>query len=56
MRNYCGWFMIFAALILAGCSGNEKAKELRFSGTLELNEHSVGARAAGRIVSLAADE
>jgi len=56
VRNYCLGLMFFAAFVLAGCNGNGGTKELKFSGTLELNEHSVGARAAGRIVSLSVDE
>ena len=44
---------IAAAILLTGCSN---ARLHIYSGTLELTEHSVGARVAGRLTTLLVDE
>ena len=44
---------IATAILLTGC-GN--ARQHVYSGTLELTEHSVGARVAGRLTTLLVDE
>lgn len=46
--------MVLAAFI--GCSPNQNLESLKFSGTLELTEHSLGAKVAGRLVTLLTDE
>ena len=49
-------FLVLLLLIMSGCgSWNEKSKET-FSGTIEINEHVLGAKVAGRIISLNVDE
>jgi len=45
-------FFIGAILVLAGCQTRSHV----YSGTLELTEHSVGARVAGRLTTLLVDE
>src|SRR5437879_7444505 len=45
--------LIVVAILLTGC-GN--ARQHVYSGTLELTEHSVGARVAGRLTTLRVDE
>lgn len=48
LLSVLGWF--------AGCDRLRSDEALSFSGTLELTEHNVGARVAGRIVTLDVDE
>src|SRR3989338_4463625 len=49
--------VIFAVgtLITLGC-GRDNGKALKFSGTLELTEHSLGTKVAGRLATLNVDE
>ena len=47
--------VIALILFLFGCGQNQHSS-LKFSGTLELTEHALGAKVAGRIVSLTVDE
>lgn len=50
------WIALFPILgLLSGCPFGS-AKEETFSGTLELTEHSMGARASGRLTQLFVDE
>lgn len=49
-------FLIGFMVALAGCGQFNRDKAMTFSGTLELNEHALGAKAAGRLVSLSVDE
>ena len=56
MKNKLIYPIIFGFLILSGCDRMMSSHELKSSGTLELTEHSLGAKAAGRVVSLNVDE
>ncbi len=47
------WGWIVCAAMLTGC---HQSIDNHFSGTLELTEHSLGARAAGRLVSVRVEE
>ncbi|MDE2027179.1 MAG: efflux RND transporter periplasmic adaptor subunit [Candidatus Omnitrophica bacterium] len=47
---------IFAALLIAGCSQPKGITEMTFSGTMELTEHVLGAKVAGRLTTLSVDE
>ena len=46
---------LFIFFALAGCHYHSK-DALKFSGTLELTEHSLGAKAAGRLTSVSVEE
>ncbi len=48
--------LIIFCLSIGACSQENNFQSLKFSGTLELTEHSLGARAAGRIDSVSVDE
>lgn len=48
-------FLSFFLITMTGCGGNDQTK-LTLSGTLELTEHSLGAKASGRLVSLNVQE
>ena len=48
--------LMIAFSFLGGCSQNPGSKDLKFSGTLELTEYSIGAKAAGRLTSVLVDE
>ena len=48
-------FMILLSF-LGGCAQRSDGNDLKFSGTLELTEHSTGAKAAGRLTSVLVDE
>jgi HlyD family secretion protein len=56
VKKYYRLLILSAAVILIGCGLGERAQEFQFSGTLELTEHSIGARVAGRIASLTVNE
>ena len=45
----------FSMVLILGC-GNFNTQRLKFSGTLELTEHVLGAKVAGRIASLSVEE
>jgi len=48
--------IVSLSLASAGCWRPGESADLKFSGTLELTEHSLGARVAGRLASLFVDE
>ena len=50
------WALLCAGVALVGCDRLNGHGTLRLSGTLELTEHSVGARVAGRLETLLVDE
>lgn len=56
MKNISIGLMIIFLFSLVGCDQLGKNGTLKFSGTLELTEHSLGARTSGRLASLLADE
>lgn len=43
-------------IMLAGCGQLNSNKDMTFSGTLELDEHALGAKSSGKLSSLAVDE
>lgn len=43
-------------LVFLGCSKSHNGRVLKFSGTLELTEHALGTKVAGRLASLNVDE
>lgn len=43
-------------LVFAGCGINSGAGDMSFSGTVEVTEHALGAKVAGRLITLNADE
>jgi HlyD family secretion protein len=47
---------IFALILLCGCGSKKGLTDLQFSGTMEMTEHQLGAKAAGRITTLAVEE
>jgi multidrug efflux pump subunit AcrA (membrane-fusion protein) len=49
------WPILFIFGLLCGCTGRDLADKT-FSGTLEVTEHKLGAKAAGRLVGLMVDE
>lgn len=49
-------FILFVILLIAGCRPFEKKDVLDFSGTVEMTEHVLGARAAGRITQVLIDD
>ncbi len=53
MKIWIGF--LFVALLVSGCANPDSARMI-FSGTLELTEHSLGAKVAGRLITLNADE
>jgi HlyD family secretion protein len=52
------YILILVASLTAGlaCSDNYSRRDLKFSGTLELTEHVLGAKAGGRVATLTVDE
>lgn len=48
--------VIILTLLMLGCGQNNNSRTLKFSGTLELTEHALGAKVAGRIATLAVEE
>ena len=47
---------LIAVIFLASCHGLWNSNQLKLSGTVELTEHNVGARTAGRVTELFVDE
>jgi len=43
-------------LVAAGCSGKKDFKDMTFSGTMEMTEHVLGIKAAGRLTTLSVKE
>lgn len=54
MNRLLGLF--FAMIVVISGCGNPNSAHMKFSGTLELTEHALGARVAGRLISLAVKE
>jgi len=54
-QRIIGLFIIFA-VFGSGCSGAASSRQLRFSGTVEMTEHNVGARVSGKLVKLLVGE
>lgn len=50
------FYMTVLILLLAGCDGRGNGRSVKFSGTLELTEHSLGAQAPGRLATLLVEE
>ena len=48
--------LLLILFFAAGCARSENSSTLKFSGTLEMTEHSLGAKAVGRLISLSVDE
>ena len=48
--------LVFTMLAGSGCEQRSSANSGKFSGTLELTEHSLGAKAAGRVTTLSVQE
>ena len=49
MRILIGLLVI---VLISGCSGKKDFKQMTFSGTMEMTEHVLGVKAAGRLVTL----
>jgi HlyD family secretion protein len=47
---------ILAAVLVCGCAQQKNIKNMTFSGTMELTEHVLGAKVAGRLTTLSVDE
>jgi multidrug efflux pump subunit AcrA (membrane-fusion protein) len=43
---------LLAVILICGCSGKKDFKNMVFSGTLEMTEHVLGVKAAGRLTTL----
>ena len=56
MKRHKVFVLFFLILTMAGCGSRFSAKELKFSGTVELTEHSLGAKQAGRVTAVLVDE
>jgi HlyD family secretion protein len=56
MKSRYSMLMICLCLLCSGCGWNQNPRTFKFSGTLELTEHSLGTKAAGRIDTLTVDE
>ena len=56
MKNIKAALCLCLGLLLSGCDSMLHSNTLKLSGTLELTEHAIGARAAGRIATLPVDE
>ncbi len=52
------YILMIGALVAAGlaCGDKYNHNDMKFSGTLELTEHVLGAKAGGRVVTLSVDE
>jgi HlyD family secretion protein len=48
--------LLIPAFFVTQCGRRDGQQEFKFSGTLEMTEHSVGAKTAGRLVSLSVEE
>ena len=49
MRVFIG---LLALILVCGCGGKKDVKHMTFSGTMEMTEHVLGIKAAGRLVNL----
>jgi len=43
-------------ILMSGCSGKKDFKKMTFSGTMEMTEHVLGVKAAGRLTTLSVKE
>ncbi len=43
---------ILAVVLISGCSRQKDIKHMTFSGTMEMTEHVLGVKAAGRLTTL----
>jgi multidrug resistance efflux pump len=43
---------VLTVILIAGCSGKKNFKEMTFSGTMEMTEHVLGGKVAGRLTTL----
>ncbi len=48
--------ILLAAVLVCGCSGKKDFKHMTFSGTMEMTEHVLGVKAAGRLTTLSVTE
>src|SRR6185503_10952380 len=53
MNRKCKILILILIVSVFGCERNHR---LKFSGTLELTEHALGAKVAGRMATLTVDE
>ena len=53
MRILMGFLII---VLMSGCSGKKDFKDIIFSGTVEMTEHVLGSKVAGRLTTLNAKE
>ena len=44
--------VLLAIILMSGCSGKKDFKKMTFSGTMEMTEHVLGIKAAGRLATL----
>ena len=43
---------LLTVILISGCSGKKDFKQMTFSGTMEMTEHVLGVKAAGRLTTL----
>ena len=43
---------VLIVMLMSGCSAKSDFKHMTFSGTMEMTEHVLGVKAAGRLVTL----
>ncbi len=55
MKQFLG-FIVTVIVLGSGCGYHSDFSEMKFSGTLELTEHALGAKAAGRLMTVNVDE
>ena len=56
MRLKINLMVMGIMVFVLGCGNNSKIQTLKFSGTLELTEHALGAKVSGQVASLSVDE
>ena len=44
--------VLLVGILIGGCSGKKDFKQMTFSGTMEMTEHVLGVKAAGRLVNI----
>jgi multidrug resistance efflux pump len=50
------FIVLLIAILIGGCTGKKDFKQMTFSGTMEMTEHVLGSKVAGRLVNLYVDE
>lgn len=55
MKHFFG-FILMVIVMGSGCGYRSDFAEMKFSGTLELTEHALGAKVAGRLMTVNVDE